>query len=114
TDAFAQKGPVVLRAYRAGDLTDVLFDSSKVAANQAGPAVKFTVPTIADGKVLVGTGTELDIYGLGSSGGDAGSDPAAADPAAKTTSTSFHTDTQVNNSSFTATTAIANMEQWPV
>jgi outer membrane protein assembly factor BamB len=57
--------PAVLRAYDANDVSLELYASDAAGSNDAaGPAVKFTVPTIADGKVFVGTQTELDIFGL--------------------------------------------------
>jgi hypothetical protein len=59
-------GPAVLYAYDATNLTVELWDSSQAPNNrdQAGNAVKFVPPTIANGKVYVSTRTEVDVYGL--------------------------------------------------
>ena len=58
-------GPAILRAYDATNVATELYDSNQAGTRDtAGKAAKFVVPTITDGKVFVGTGNELDVYGL--------------------------------------------------
>ncbi len=66
TDAYSNNGPAVLHAFQATDASNEIYNSTQAANNQdqAGVAVKFVVPTVANGKVYVGTSTEVDVYGV--------------------------------------------------
>jgi len=66
SDAAGSSGPAILHAYDASNLGSELYSTSNTQGRDTlGPAVKFTVPTIADGRVFVGTGNSLAIFGVG-------------------------------------------------
>jgi hypothetical protein len=66
SDAYGYDGPAVLHAYDATNLGNELYRSDQTN-NRDTPAaaVKFVTPTIANGKVFVGTQYSVAVYGQG-------------------------------------------------
>lgn len=62
---YASRGHATLDAHDAGNVGKFLYSSDQnLSRDNPGNAVKFTVPTVANGKVYVGTETQLSVYGL--------------------------------------------------
>ncbi len=64
--AHENTNPAVLHAYDASNLANELYNSNQAAAGRDhfGAGNKFITPTIADGKVFVGTTNSVAVFGL--------------------------------------------------
>ena len=88
-------GPAVLYAYDATNISNELWNSTQAAdhRDQPGNAVKFSVPTIANGKVYIGTSGQVQAYGLL---------PVVATPVISPSSESFASSLKVSMSDATS------------
>jgi hypothetical protein len=90
TDNYNAQGREILYAHNATNVSTLLYSSeSNVARDNPGNSVKFITPTVINGKVYVGSESQLSVFGLLN-----GSTQAAA-PAFNPPSESFSTSLQV-------------------
>ena len=65
SEAYTSNGSAVLQAHNASSCGTTLYSSAtNPSRDNPGGAVKFTVPTIANGKVYVGAAGQISVYGL--------------------------------------------------
>lgn len=101
SDQFNTNGPAVLYAWNANDLTDLLYESNANAKRDAaGPANKFAIPVVTNGKVYVATHGQVDVYGLFNN------EPIAAAPVIAPNGGAFSTSQSVTLSTTTASADI--------
>jgi hypothetical protein len=62
---FGKNAPAMLRAYDANNVAHELYNSEQNSTrDRAGIALRFSMPTVAKGRVYIGTKKEVDVYGL--------------------------------------------------
>ncbi|MGD0938418.1 MAG: chitobiase/beta-hexosaminidase C-terminal domain-containing protein [Terracidiphilus sp.] len=84
TDEYMNSLPSVLTAHLASTISTTLYSSAtNPSRDTPGNAVKFTVPTVVNGKVYVGSQYELSVYGL------LNGEPQAAEPVLSPSPLSF-------------------------
>jgi hypothetical protein len=65
TDNYGSNGQAILHAFDANDVATELYNSNQnKSRDQPGISVKFTVPTVVNGKVYVPTAKQVSVYGL--------------------------------------------------
>jgi hypothetical protein len=119
-DQSQSSGQSVLRAFDATDLSKELYNSQQNAArDNPGPAVKFTLPTVVNGKVYLGTQTQLSVYGelspspiLVNSGGPAYTDSVGQVWSADTNFSGGSTYTVTSNIASTSDPTLYQTERW--
>jgi hypothetical protein len=100
-DQFNTNGPAVLYAWDANDLTKTIYQSdSNSSRDTAGPANRYSIPVVTNGKVYVATKGEIDVYGL------LNGQPTAAAPVIAPNGGTFSSSQSVTLSSTTASSSI--------
>ena len=62
---YASTKPSILRAYDAANVAREIYDSEQSGErDRAGVTVRFTIPTVANGRVYIGAKRQVDVYGL--------------------------------------------------
>ncbi len=97
---YTSNGPEVLYAYDASNISNILYTSATNARDNAGPANKFSIPVVANGKVYVGASYLVNVYGL------LNGDPVAAAPTISPAGGTFGNAQVVTLASSTASAAI--------
>jgi hypothetical protein len=62
--AWPSSGPSILDAYDATNVAHMFYSSPASGTGAAGAAIKFTVPTVANGKVYVPGQSTVTVFGL--------------------------------------------------
>lgn len=100
-DQFNTKGPGVLYAWEANDLTSTIYQSdTNPSRDNVGPANRFSIPVVTNGKVYVAAQKEVDVYGL------LNGQPTTSAPVISPNGGTFTTAQSVNLSSSTSSAAI--------